>query len=100
MVLRSDEGGEFNHGELGHLCRERNIKQDFTTADSPEYNGVAERGLAMIESAALAARIQASELFPGFDIPEKPSLWAEAMSWACDANNRTDTSESRKPFTA
>ena len=63
----------------------------FTTADSPEYNGVAERGLAMIESAALAARIQASELFPGFDIPVKPSLWAEAMSWACDAYNRTAT---------
>ena len=41
----------------------------------------------MIESAELAARIQASKLFPGFDIPEKPSLWAEAMSWACDAYN-------------
>ena len=45
----------------------------------------------MIESAALAARIQASELFPGFDIPEKPSLWAEAVSWACGAYNRTAT---------
>ena len=45
----------------------------------------------MVESAALAARIQASELFPGFDITEKPSLWAEAMSWACDAYNRTAT---------
>ena len=45
----------------------------------------------MIESAALAARIQASELFPGFDIPENPSLWAEAMSWAYDAYNRTAT---------
>ena len=45
----------------------------------------------MIESAALAARIQASELFPGFDIPEISSLRAEAMSWACDAYNRTAT---------
>ena len=45
----------------------------------------------MIESAALAARIQASELFPGFSIPEGPSLWAEAMNWACDAYNRTAT---------
>ena len=91
VVVQSDNGGEFNQGEYRQLCRERNIKQEFTTADSPEYNGVAERGLAMIESAALAARIQASELFPGFDIPEKPSLWAEAMSWACDAYNRTAT---------
>ena len=61
VVVRSDHGGEFNQGEFGQLCRERNIKQEFTTADSPEYNGVAERGLAMIESAALAARIQASK---------------------------------------
>ena len=91
VVVRSDNGGDFNQGEFGQLCRERNIKQEFTTADSPGYNGVAERGLAMIESAALAARIQASELFPGFDIPDKPSLWAEAMSWACDAYNRTAT---------
>ena len=91
VVVRSDNGGEFNQGEFGQLCRESNIKQEFTTADSPEYNGVAERGLAMIESAALAVRIQASELFPGFDIPEKPSLWAEAMRWTCDAYNRTAT---------
>ena len=44
VVLRSDDGGEFNEGKFGKLCRERNIKQEFTTADSPEYNGVAERG--------------------------------------------------------
>ena len=43
-------------GKSGKLCRERKIKHEFTTADSPEYNGVAERGLIMIESAALAAR--------------------------------------------
>ena len=92
VVVQSDNGGEFNQGEVGQLCRERNIKQEVTTAGSPEYNGIVERGLiAMIESAALAARIQAPELLPGFDIPEKQSLWAEAMSWACDAYNQTAT---------
>ena len=39
VVVRSDNGGEFKQGELGQLCRERNIKQEFTTEDSPEYNG-------------------------------------------------------------
>ena len=68
VAVRSDNGGEFSQGEFGGLCWERNIKQELTTADSPEYNGVAERGLAMIESAVLAARIQASKLFPGFYI--------------------------------
>ena len=90
-MIKSDDGGEFSEGKFGKLCRERNIKQEFTTADSPEYNGDAERGLALIESAALAARIQASELFPGFNVPEGPSLWAEAMNWACGAYNRTAT---------
>ena len=65
VIVRSDDGGEFMEGKFGKLCRERKIKQEFTTADSPEYNGVAERGLTMIESAALGARIQAPELFPG-----------------------------------
>ena len=46
-----------------------------------EYNGVAERGLTIIEYAALAARLQPSKLFPGYIIPEGPSLWAEAMNW-------------------
>ena len=93
VIVRSDDGGELMEGKSGKLCRERKIKQEFTTADSPEYNGVAERGLDMIKSAALAARIQASELFPGDSIPEGASLWAEAMNWACDACNRTATVE-------
>ena len=45
----------------------------------------------MIESAALAARTQTSQLFQRFHIPENPSLLAEAMSQACDAYNRTAT---------
>ena len=46
----------------------------------------------MTESAVLAARIQASELFQGYSIPEGPSLCAEAMNWACDVvYNRTAT---------
>ena len=64
-------------GKFGKLCR--------------ELQRVAERGLAMIESAALAARIQASELFPGYSIPEGASLWADAMNWACDMHNPTAT---------
>ena len=74
VIVRSDDEGEFMEGKFGKLCRERKIKQEITTADRPEYNRVAERGLAMLESAALAARIQASELFPGNSIPEGPSL--------------------------
>ena len=91
VIMRSDDGGQLMEGKLGNLCQELKIKQEFTTTDSPEYNGVAERGLAVIESAPLAPRVQASELFPDYSFSEGASLWADAMNWACDAYNRTAT---------
>ena len=92
VTVRSDGGGEFCRGRFGDLCRSRCIKQEFTTADSPQFNGVAERALGLIETAAMAGRIQARELFPGAQLPATESLWAEASHWACDALNRTATS--------
>ena len=68
------------------------IKQQFTTPDTPQYNGVAERGLALIETYQQAARIQAAALYPTGDVPKTESLRAEASSWACDAMNQTATS--------
>ena len=41
MAVRSDNGREFFGGAFGELCRKRGIKQEFTPADSPKYNGVA-----------------------------------------------------------
>ena len=89
MAVRSDNGREFFGGAFGELCRKRCIKQEFTPADSPKYNGVAERALGLINDAAAAARIQATELYPG--APDYPSSWAEAVSWACHALNCTAT---------
>ena len=42
-VVRSDGSGEFSKGSFGALCTTDKIKQDFTTADSSQYNRVAER---------------------------------------------------------
>ena len=75
----------------GDLCRSRGIKQEFTTADSPRFNGVAERAQGLIETAAMAGRIQARALFPGAQLPATEALWAEASHWAHDAWNRTAT---------
>ena len=58
------------------------IKQEFTPSYSPQYNGVAERGLALIEEAAMAARIQAKVMFGHVLLSETDRLWAEAMHWA------------------
>ncbi|CAB1105045.1 unnamed protein product [Ectocarpus sp. CCAP 1310/34] len=99
MVVRSDNGGEFFEGEFGRVCRKYCIKQEFTPAHSPEYNGVAERALGLIKDAALAARIQAPTLYPG--APNYPSLWAEAIAWSCNALNCTSTTsnpEKKSPY--
>ena len=87
MVVRSDNGGEFFGGDFGKLCRKRGIKQEFTPAVSPKYNGVAERALALINDTALAARIQAPVLYPGAST--YPPLWAKAVFWACHFLKRT-----------
>ena len=89
MAVRSDNGREVFGGAFGELCRKRGIKQEFTPADSPKHNGVAERALGLINDAAVATRIQATELYPS--APNYPSLWAEAASWVCHALNCTAT---------
>ena len=60
--------------KFGDLCRSRGIKQEFTKADSPQFNRVAERPLGLIETAAVAGRIQAREVLPGAQLPVKESL--------------------------
>ena len=72
MAVESDNGGEFFRGGFRKLCRKRDIKQELTPVDSPEYIGVAERALALINNTTLAARIQAPVLYPG--APAYPSL--------------------------
>ncbi|CAM9827308.1 unnamed protein product, partial [Sphacelaria rigidula] len=42
-IVRSDDGGEFSEDAFGELCDRETIKQEKTTADSPQFNGVAER---------------------------------------------------------
>ena len=56
------------------MCDELLIKQHITPAYSPQFNGVAERGLGMIETAAMAARIQAKVLFGHVQLPETDKL--------------------------
>ncbi|CAN0364711.1 unnamed protein product, partial [Scytosiphon promiscuus] len=89
LAVRSDNGGQFFEGDFGSLCHSRGIKQEFTPAYSPQFNGVVERALGIIKNAALAARLQAPLMYPG--APSDPTLWAEAVSWSCAVMNRTAT---------
>ena len=84
-IVRTDGGGEFRGGKFGDLCRSRGIKQEFTTADSSQLNGAAERTLGLIETTAMAGRIQAREFLPGTQLSATASLWAKESHWACVA---------------
>ena len=53
--------------------------------DILQFNGVAERALGLIETAAMAGRIQAREFFPGTQLSATASLWAKESHWACVA---------------
>ena len=64
------EGVNFCGGKFGDLCRSRCIKQELTTADCPQFNGVAERALGLIETAAMAGRIQESPGDPCYEVGE------------------------------
>ena len=90
-VERLDEGEEFK-GDFAKLCRRHNIHQEFTTPDSAKFNGVAERHIAMVESAGMAAQVQAKLLFRGFQIPSDSRFWSARNCWACYALNCTATS--------
>lgn len=48
--------------KFSKICCKRDIKQEITAADSPRYNDVAERSLALIDDAAFDACIQVTEL--------------------------------------
>ena len=69
--------GEERSGKFGALCTREKIKQELTTADTPELNGVAERQITTIEATGLAARVQASGWYAKEAFPKGESLWAE-----------------------
>ena len=95
-TVRTDDAAEFKSGYFADLCRERGIRQEFTTATSPQFNGVAERGIAMIESTGKAAFIQTKCMFSGMGIPLSDSLWAAQAYWACNALTFTATKANPK----
>ena len=72
------------------MFRSQGIKQESTTADIPQSNGVAERELGVIQTAAImAGRIKAPEHCPGAQLSATSLLWAKVSRYACEALNHT-----------
>lgn len=59
--VRSDGSCEFHiNGTFGNLCRDRGIRKDLTTANTPERNAVADRAIGLMKSVARSARLHES----------------------------------------
>ena len=58
-IIRSDDAPELMYGRFSDVCKELGIMREFTSVRTPQLNGVAERGLALIGKLAKASVFQA-----------------------------------------
>ena len=72
-IIRSDDAPELKGGRFAKICRKHHIKREFTSASTPQLNGVAERGLTM-EKVAKASAFQAKVSFVGMQLPATKTL--------------------------
>ena len=49
QIIRTDNAPELRGGEFDKICIKNGIRREFTSANTPQFNGVvAERGLTLI----------------------------------------------------
>ncbi|KAE8686521.1 Protein STRUBBELIG-RECEPTOR FAMILY 1 [Hibiscus syriacus] len=77
--FRTDNGGEYTSEEFDDFCKREGIKRQFTVANTPQQNGVAER-----MNRTLLERTRAMLRDAGLE----NSFWAEAVNIACYLVNR------------
>lgn len=78
-VIRSDGGGEYVNNELRAFYEEEGIQAQYTTAYSPQQNGVAERKNRTLQEMATCMLLDAN-------LPKK--YWGEAIMTAAYVQNR------------
>ena len=61
-IIRFDDAPELEGGRFAESCRKHHIKREFTSASTPQLNGVAELDLTLIEKVAKASTFQAKGL--------------------------------------
>ena len=82
-TVRTDGGGEFE-GDFQSLLEELGIKRETTPPHIPQYNGVVEWALGLLQDKTVA-------LLRGMTAGKSDRLWAEAMNYACEMSNRCTT---------
>ena len=94
-IIRTDDAPQLKAGKFDEICRKLHIKREFTSANTPQLNGVAERGLTLIEKVAKAFAYQAKVSFVGLDLPPMDCLWTDNHHNACDVLNRSATKSNK-----
>ena len=87
--IRSDNGTEFTKPEFVALLNERGVRREYTSVDSPEYDGVVERPIAMALELTMAFRLEPPRLFGDAKMLPTQPLWAEECKYASDVINMT-----------
>ena len=62
-IIRSNDGSELKEEKFNEISKKRCIKQELTSVDRPQLNGVTERGLTLIDELANACAFQARVSF-------------------------------------
>ena len=94
-IIRTDDAPQLKAGKFDEICRKLHIKKEFTSANTPQLNGVAERGLTLIEKLAKASAYQAKVSFVGMDLPPIDRLWTDNHHNARDVLNRSATKSNK-----
>ena len=94
-IIRTDDAPQLKAGKFDEICRKLHIKKEFTSANTPQLNGAAERGLTLIEKVAKASAYQAKVSFVGMDLPPVDRLWTDNYYNACDVLNRSATKSNK-----
>ena len=94
-MIRTDDAPQLKAGKFDEICRKLHIKREFTSANTPQLNGVAERGLTLIEKVAKASAYQAKVSFVGMDLPPMDRLWTDNHHNVCDVLNRSATKSNK-----
>ena len=94
-IIRTDHAPQLKAGKFDEICRKLHIKREFISANTPKLNGVAERGLTLIEKVAKASAYQAKVSFVGMDFPPMDRLWTDNHHNACDVLNRSATKSNK-----
>ena len=98
-IIRTDDSPQFKAGKFDEICRKLHIKRELTSANTPQLNGVAERGLTLIEKVAKASAYQAKVSFVGMDLPPMDRLRTDNHHNACDVLNRSATKSNKRMTT-